>query len=92
MYFQIQIKSKTVGRNTKSPHELAISENKKKTKIEKKIYMVGNRHVIWRFPTMVPNCILGNRHQIWRFLNYTDSGHRISSNFTILVMLIEKSP
>ena len=68
MYFQIQIKSKTVRRNTKSPHELAISQRKKnnwKKNIHHSWEMVGNRHITWRFP----NYMLGNRHQIWRFLN-----------------------
>ena len=65
MYFQIQIKSKTVGRNTKSPHELAISQRKKNN-------WKKNIHHSWEIATrygdfsIIPTPITGF-HQILQF-------------------------
>ena len=82
MYFQIQIKSKTVRRNTKSPHELAIFQRKKI--IGKKIStIVGKSPPDMAISQLYSTPAIGfyeilqldrnqlrNRHLIWRFLNF----------------------
>ena len=65
MYFQIQIKSKTVRRNTKSPHELAISQRKKNN-------WKKNIHHSWEIAishgdfSIIPTPVIGF-HQILQF-------------------------